>query len=116
MNIKTHLLVILIVAIPINLFSQSRNKLKLDRINNIRIGTMLYRDSTVQRGVSTRIDWISNKWLGTQYFGVLLDYDYGIPYSEPKTFLSEGTEYNEYLQSALLLGPRPTLSQKKTLT
>ena len=46
----------------------------MDKINYIRVAGMLYRDSTVQRGFTTRIDWISNIGLGTIYSGVIGDF------------------------------------------
>ena len=79
-----------------NLFAQ---RIKLDKVNNIRIGSMIYRDTTTQRGVTLRLDWISNKFVDTQYYGVFSDLDFGLAYKAPKSVLNdEGTTYNNSRQ------------------
>ena len=75
----------ILVVIPISLFGQS----KLADINEVRIGANYYRDSTVQRGFTTRLDYVLNKWLNNQYMTAFVDFDIGIPFEQIQPGVNE---------------------------
>ena len=91
-------LISLVLLLSPNFFLEARKRIDLDKIQYLRLGANIYRDSTAQRGFTTRLDYVSNEWLKTVYLGCIFDYDAGIKYAEPDTSLSAGTEYNNSRQ------------------
>ena len=77
-----------------SLFSSLEAQKKIGEFSYIRAGAMLYRDSTVQRGVTFRFDYVTNKSLGNQYYSAFIDYDQGISYVQNLAFSNEPREFN----------------------
>ena len=77
-----------------SMFSSLEAQRKIDKFSYIRAGGMIYRDSTVQRGATFRLDYVSNNFLSNQYYSVFVDQDQGIAYVQNLAFSNEPREFN----------------------